>query len=228
MKNNGRIILAIETALHPGSVSLLRDFEEIDFRVGSAEVSRSEDLLSIISELLEKNQIHQKQIDLIGVSLGPGSFTGVRVGLATAKGLALGIGCECVGVSTLEILAAAAEKKGKIRSVISGGRGEAFYQDFYFEENYGLRKTSEISLTETERLFETNNLNDLDAMVLDEKIKQKHSPFDDFKKIKFQPHNPAKYVGLAALKNFERGVREELLPKYIHAAIEIGKSIKSS
>ncbi|HEX9960533.1 MAG TPA: tRNA (adenosine(37)-N6)-threonylcarbamoyltransferase complex dimerization subunit type 1 TsaB, partial [Pyrinomonadaceae bacterium] len=116
MKNKDRIVLAIETALHPGSVSILEGATEIDFRVGGAEVSRSEDLLPVISDLLEKNRIHRKQIDLIGVSLGPGSFTGVRVGLATAKGLALGIGCECIGVSTLEALAASSEKKGKVRS----------------------------------------------------------------------------------------------------------------
>lgn len=219
MKNNGRIILAIETALHPGSVSILRDFEEIDFRVGDAAVSRSEDLLLNISDLLAKNRIHQKQIDLICVSLGPGSFTGVRVGLATAKGLALGIGCECLGVQTLEALAASAEKEGKVRSVISGGRSEAFYQDFYFEENKRLRKTDEIRITKIETLFEGNNLSSLDAMVLDEKIKQKHLPFDEFGEVKFQPPNPGKYVGLTALRNFENGVREELLPKYIHAAI---------
>jgi tRNA threonylcarbamoyladenosine biosynthesis protein TsaB len=222
MKNRDRIILAVETALHPGSVSILRDFEEIDFWVGSAEISRSEDLLPIISDLLKKNRIHQKQIDLIGVSIGPGSFTGVRVGLATAKGLALGIGCECIGVSTLEILAASTEKAGKIRAVINGARREVFYQDFYFQENQESQMLSDIQISEAEALLEVNKLNDLDAIVLDEKLKQKHLAFENFNKVKFQPDNPAKYVGLKALKIFENGVREELLPKYVRAAVEIG------
>lgn len=221
MKNRDRIILAIETALHPGSVSILRDFEEIDFWIGSAEISRSEDLLPIIADLLKKNQIPQKQIDLIGVSIGPGSFTGVRVGLATAKGLALGIGCECVGVPTLEILAASTEKAGKIRAVVNGARKEVFYQDFYFAESLELQKQSDIRVSEADALFEQAELNGLDIIVLDEKIKQKHSAFDDFNKVKFQPHNPAKYVGLKALKNYENGIREQLLPKYIRAAVEL-------
>ncbi|HEX8737281.1 MAG TPA: tRNA (adenosine(37)-N6)-threonylcarbamoyltransferase complex dimerization subunit type 1 TsaB [Pyrinomonadaceae bacterium] len=219
MKNRERIILAIETALHPGGVSILEGASEIDFWVSGAEASRSEDLLPVISDLLKKNQIHQKQIDLIGVSRGPGSFTGVRVGLATAKGLALGIGCECVGVSTLEALAASSETKGKVRSVIRGGRDEAFYQDFYFAENGGLQKTSEIQIAEVETLLEADNLSAFDATVFDEKFKQKHLLSGDFSDVKFQPHNPAQYVGLTALKNFENGILGELLPLYIQTAV---------
>lgn len=226
-KNKDRIILAIETALHPGSVSILDGTSEIDFHVGSAEVSRSEDLLPIISELLKKNRIHQNQVDLIGVSLGPGSFTGVRVGLATAKGLALGIGCECIGVSTLEILAASVERKGKIRSVISGSRREVFYQDFWMAEGYELQKSSDIHVSEIETLFRESDATLLDAIVLDEKLKQKHLPSNDFAKIEFQPHNPARYAGLIASKNFESGIRRELFPQYIQAAVEIGKAIKT-
>jgi tRNA threonylcarbamoyl adenosine modification protein YeaZ len=219
MKNKDRIILAIETALHPGGVSLLRDFEEIDFRVGSAEVSRSEDLLPIISDLLKKNRIHQKHIDLIAVSNGPGSFTGVRVGLATAKGLAMGIGCECLGVSTLEALAASSETKGKVRSIIKGGRNEAFYQDFYFAENLEWQKTSDIQVTEAETLLERDDLNAFDAIIFDEKFKQKHLLPAGFSEIKFQPHNAAKYVGLTALKNLENGISGELLPLYVQSAV---------
>ncbi|MDQ3799109.1 MAG: tRNA (adenosine(37)-N6)-threonylcarbamoyltransferase complex dimerization subunit type 1 TsaB [Acidobacteriota bacterium] len=226
-KSKDRIILAIETALHPGSVSILDGASEIDFHVGSAEVSRSEDLLPIIAELLRRTGIHQRQVDLIGVSLGPGSFTGVRVGLATAKGLALGIGCECVGVSTLEILAATVAEKGKIRSIISGARREAFYQDFYFEENSGLRKLSDIRVAEIETLFRETDLIAVDTIVLDEKFKQKHLPFKDSGKVKFQSYNPARYVGLTASKNLESGIREALFPQYIQAALEIGKSIKT-
>ncbi|HEX8371035.1 MAG TPA: tRNA (adenosine(37)-N6)-threonylcarbamoyltransferase complex dimerization subunit type 1 TsaB [Pyrinomonadaceae bacterium] len=227
MKNRDRIILAVETALHPGSVSILEGFDEIDFWVGNAEISRSEDLLPVISDLLKKNRIHQKHIDLIGVSLGPGSFTGVRVGLATAKGLALGTGCECLGVPTLEVLAASAEKKGKVRSLIAGGRSEVFYQDFYFSENRELQKSGDIRVAEAQTLFELSDLIDLDAIVLDDKAKQKHLQFNNLPEVKFQPRNPAKYVGLIALKNFANEVREELLPHYIQG-LGIEKSIETS
>jgi tRNA threonylcarbamoyl adenosine modification protein YeaZ len=222
MKNKRQIVLAIETALFPGSVSLLEDFGEIDFRVGAAEIARSEDLLPIVSDLLKKNRIHQKEIDLIGVSIGPGSFTGARVGLATAKGLALGIGCASGGVSTLEALAVSAEKKGKIRSVIGGGRAEVFYQDFYFEATDGRRKLSAIQLAEIESLSGSDELNDVETIVLDEKAKQKHPAFAGAFELKFQPLNPARYVGIIALENFKNGVLGELLPQYAQAP-EFGK-----
>jgi len=183
--------------------------------------------MPIISDLLQKNQIHPKQIDLIGVSVGPGSFTGVRVGLATAKGLAMGIGCACGGVPTLEVLAVSAEKNGKVRSLINGGRAEVFYQDFYFEENYRAQKLSAVRTSEIENLFAEHNLSDLETIVLDEKAKQKHLSFNASVEIKFQPFNPARYVGLIALENFKNGVLGELLPQYVQAMV-IGKSSKSS
>lgn len=226
MKNKRQIVLALETALFPGSVSLFEGTQEIDFRVGAAEISRSEDLLPIVSDLLKRNQIHQKEIDLIGISIGPGSFTGVRVGLATAKGLAMGIGCACGGVSTLEALAVSAEKKGKIRSVIGGGRAEVFYQDFYFEEMDGRRRTlSDIQLAEVESLPGRDNISDVDTIVLDEKAKQKHTAFAGAFELEFQPFNPARYVGIIALENFKNGVLGELLPQYAQE-MEIGKSIE--
>lgn len=227
MKDRDQIVLAFETALHPGSVSILKNTEEIDFWTGNREVSRSEDLLPVVADLLKKNQIQPQNIDLIAVSLGPGSFTGVRIGLATAKGLALGVECLAVGVSTLEVLAVSAEKKGKVRSVISGGRAGVFYQDFYFEEIYKPEHLSDIKTSEIESVFEGKNLSDLYTIVLDDKLKQGHLPFESFAEVKFQPQNPAKYVGLIALENFKNGLVEELLPQYIQAA-EIGKSIKDS
>ncbi|HEX9962973.1 MAG TPA: hypothetical protein VGB00_18720, partial [Pyrinomonadaceae bacterium] len=96
-----------------------------------------------------------------------------------------------------------------------------------FAENCELQKSGEIRVSEIEKLFEANDLTDLDAIVLDEKIKQKHLPFNDLREVTFQPHNPARYVGLIALKNFENGVSIELIPQYVQA-IEIGKSIKTS
>jgi tRNA threonylcarbamoyladenosine biosynthesis protein TsaB len=69
-------------------------------------------------------------IDRIGVTVGPGSFTGVRVGLAFAKGLALALGRPCVGVGSLEALAAGLASNGLRAAVIDAGRGRVFLQIF--------------------------------------------------------------------------------------------------
>jgi tRNA threonylcarbamoyladenosine biosynthesis protein TsaB len=69
-------------------------------------------------------------LDRIGVTVGPGSFTGLRVGLAFAKGLGFALGRPCVGVGTLEALAASLEGDGPKAAVIDAGRGRVYVQFF--------------------------------------------------------------------------------------------------
>ena len=69
-------------------------------------------------------------LDRIGVTVGPGSFTGLRVGLAFAKGLAIARGIGCVGVGVLEALAASAGKGGRILAAIDANRAQAYLQLF--------------------------------------------------------------------------------------------------
>lgn len=96
------IILAIETAIRGGSLALMENNREIDIRVGNNSVSKAEDVLEQIASVLRDNEV--KKIDLIAVSTGPGSSTGVRIGLATALGLKKSFKCETVGVSIFEAL----------------------------------------------------------------------------------------------------------------------------
>ncbi len=69
-------------------------------------------------------------LDLVGVTIGPGSFTGVRVGLAFAKGLGLALGIPCVGVGALDALAATAGSDGKVAAAIDARRGQVYLQLF--------------------------------------------------------------------------------------------------
>ncbi len=70
------------------------------------------------------------ELDRIGVTVGPGSFTGVRVGLAFAKGLALALQVPLVGLGTLEALAASVERGGVVTAVVDARRGEVYLQSF--------------------------------------------------------------------------------------------------
>jgi tRNA threonylcarbamoyladenosine biosynthesis protein TsaB len=82
-------------------------------------------------EAFQTTGIKPKALDIIGVSLGPGSFTGVRVGLSFAKGLAAGAGVPLKGVGTLEALGHHAELRDKSRlAVVNGGRGQIYVQRF--------------------------------------------------------------------------------------------------
>jgi tRNA threonylcarbamoyl adenosine modification protein YeaZ len=85
----------------------------------------SERLVPMLAELLDG---HEAKSILVGV--GPGSFTGIRVAIAAARGLAIGWGAELLGMSSLALLAAGAAAEGEIAAAVLGGHGELFVQQF--------------------------------------------------------------------------------------------------
>jgi tRNA threonylcarbamoyladenosine biosynthesis protein TsaB len=97
------LILAFDTATEIATSALVADGEVLGERV-----SRAVTLLEDVDALLRQGGAHQKDLDALAVGIGPGSFTGVRVGLATARGLALALDVPVAGVSTLDALAAGA------------------------------------------------------------------------------------------------------------------------
>ena len=83
-------------------------------------------LLPLAGELLDGAGLRFADIDRIGVGVGPGTFTGLRIGVATARALAQAAGADLAAVSTLQALAAAAEHDGPVLAVLDARRGEAF------------------------------------------------------------------------------------------------------
>jgi tRNA threonylcarbamoyl adenosine modification protein YeaZ len=218
-----KLILAIETSLEPGSVSILKDSEEIASAVGDDKISRSNDLILLIEEILAKCRRKLFDLRLIAVSIGPGSFTGLRVGMATARGLSLGSSIPCVGVSALEALAAAAAiggrndplTKGVVRSVISSGRGNLIYQDFLVNDPTGVEPVGEISFTVLEKINDADWINGVELIILDEKLKPFSSGDARRARIKFQPVNLAKFIGLLAVPKLADSAQQTLNPIYI-------------
>lgn len=111
----GRRILAIDTTTATAIVALGdADGALVDERTWRAGYRHGEELLARIDELLAANGVSPDGIGPVVAGTGPGAFTGVRVGLATAKGLAHGLGMPLVGVSTAEaLLTAAARLEGE-------------------------------------------------------------------------------------------------------------------
>jgi tRNA threonylcarbamoyladenosine biosynthesis protein TsaB len=97
------LILAFDTATDVATSALVLDGEVLGERS-----SRAVTLLEDVDALLRQAGAHTRDLDALAVGIGPGSFTGVRVGLATARGLALALELPVAGVSTLDALAAGA------------------------------------------------------------------------------------------------------------------------
>ena len=97
------LILAFDTATEIATSALVADGEVLGERT-----SRAVTLLEDVDALLRQGGAHPGDLDALAVGIGPGSFTGVRVGLATARGLALALDLPVAGVSTLDALAAGA------------------------------------------------------------------------------------------------------------------------
>jgi tRNA threonylcarbamoyladenosine biosynthesis protein TsaB len=124
------IVLALDTCLAACSVALLRDGETLGWLSEPTARGHQERLAPMTRDLMARTGVQFAGLDRIGVTVGPGSFTGLRVGLAFAKGLAFALGRPCVGVGTLEALAAGLEGGGPCAAVIDAGRGRVYVQLF--------------------------------------------------------------------------------------------------
>jgi tRNA threonylcarbamoyladenosine biosynthesis protein TsaB len=124
------MVLALDTCLAACSVALLGDGETLGWLSEPTARGHQERLAPMTYDLLAGSGLAFAALDRIGVTVGPGSFTGLRVGLAFAKGLAFALSRPCVGVGTLEALAASLEDGGAKAAVIDAGRGRVYLQLF--------------------------------------------------------------------------------------------------
>lgn len=122
------LVLAADTSLPILSVALINDQVLIGAMALEGRGSRNEKLLPAIDWLLVENSIDRRAIDLLAVTRGPGSFTGVRIGLATMQGLAMAIGKPVCAMSTHEAIAWSEE--GRVAIVDDAGRGELYVSTF--------------------------------------------------------------------------------------------------
>lgn len=122
------LLLNIDTALDTASVCLAKDDEVLQLSFNKDQKDHASWLHHTIAELLQKADHTIKDLDAIAVSIGPGSYTGLRVGLATAKGFCYALQIPLIAVNTLKLLAFAVkdEAPGLICPLIDARRMEIF------------------------------------------------------------------------------------------------------
>lgn len=124
------ICMGIDSAGRSAGVAIMRD-DDLLYEVSlNAGLTHSETLMELVDAAFKATGLTPAQVDLYGVCAGPGSFTGLRIGLALVKGLALPNNTPCAGVSTLQALALCHPAEGTVLSALDARRGEVYWAAF--------------------------------------------------------------------------------------------------
>jgi tRNA threonylcarbamoyladenosine biosynthesis protein TsaB len=123
-------VLVIDTCLGACQVALFDGPRRLAAASEAMVRGHQERLAPMAAEVMAQAGVRFDEIDLIAVTVGPGSFTGLRVGLAFAEGLQLATGAPLAGIGTLEALAASAGDEGLRAGVIDARRGQVYWQGF--------------------------------------------------------------------------------------------------
>ncbi len=147
------MILAIETSCRGGGAALADQGEIVGEITLAVQRTYSKQLLPSIHWLLEHAGVKLNEIEAVAVGLGPGSFTGLRIGVSTAKGLAFATGAELVGISSLDALAAALlPSPSPITAfpLVDARKGQVYTAQYLLEGNELERVSPYLSLSPSE------------------------------------------------------------------------------
>lgn len=135
------IVVGIDSSSVSGSCGICKDGEILANGFVKNGLTHSQTLLPLIDEILEKAKISISDVDLFSITKGPGSFTGLRIGMSTVMGLAAVNNTKCIGVSTLEAAAFGVIKSqkydlnGKIVCSVMDARCKQVYFAMFAEQN---------------------------------------------------------------------------------------------
>lgn len=158
MTANEPLLLSLETSTRCSSVALTRgtlaDGEVLAEMSLSSNITHSRRLVTAVDTLFSETRIDWEQIAGIGAGLGPGSFTGLRIGMATAKGFAFAGQKRLLGVSTLDALAAMCVTRRRICAVIDARKKQVYMAFYRWVEGKGVVREGELRALSPQRLTE--------------------------------------------------------------------------
>ncbi len=141
------LILSLDSSQSNCSVSLLKDDKVIETSLNSTPREQSQLLVPMIQSMLENYDSELKDVDLFTVTTGPGSFTGIRIGLATMRGFSIALDKPLMGIPTFDVyFDAYSEKNRELLVVLESLRKELFFQ--YYNSDGSYKYPAVNSLTE--------------------------------------------------------------------------------
>lgn len=124
------ICMGVDSSGKTASVAVMQDQKLLFEEFANTGLTHSQTLLPMMAHALERTGLTPAQVELYAVSAGPGSFTGLRIGLAAVKGMAQPFATPCAGVSTLEALAWNVTAEGTVICALDARRGEVYWAAF--------------------------------------------------------------------------------------------------
>jgi len=226
-------ILAIETATSNCSVALQHEGVVTELSEQGDNI-HSQVLLTMVQELLKKADLKVNELNAVAVGQGPGSFTGLRIGIGVAQGIAYGAGCSMLGVSSLAALAAQAKVEGAVIAALDARMGEVYWAVYKSNaELIGQLQVSAPSLLNVNKLGELGvNLENQDTYLVGNAWSVYQDQFDqvvigDAKMLEEQILPNAKGLLKSANRDYDRGAfisPKDFAPEYVRNNVAVKKT----
>ena len=112
------IVLAMDTSNATCCAGVYKDKEEITYKMSFERKTHSEVFMPMVHSVMEESGLSHKQIDAYAITVGPGSFTGIRIGLSAVKGMSVASKVKCIDVSSTKALARSVDVLEKVKDVV--------------------------------------------------------------------------------------------------------------
>ena len=217
------LILAFETTAKAGSVALLEDGKLLAESYQNTGLTHSQTLMVMAEDMLKAAGKTMADVSAVAVAEGPGSFTGVRIGVAAAKGLSWGGELPCCGVSTLEAMARTLGAwQGYVCPVMDARRSQVYNALFYVNHGTLERKTEDRAIALSDLAEELKNAEGPIFLVGDGSVLTFNTLKDTIPGLVLAPehrmHQRASGVALAAAEMIAAGMPGDgaaLTPNYL-------------
>ena len=215
-------ILSLDTSSKRFSVAVSVEGKVVARMSEILQKKLSTAMMGRVDKLLKRSEIKLKEIDGLAVGLGPGTFTGLRVGLAAVKGLAFALDVPVVGMSSLDVLAMAADDKGRQICTICDAKRSLVYVCFFEKKNGILKRKGKYLLTDIKDVLRQINK---ETIFIGDGIKIYGDQLKSIKKysVKFADEKKwypqARYLSLLAEQRFKDNKIDnidKLVPLYLY------------
>lgn len=217
-------ILALESSALTASCAICEEDLVVCESSITAGLTHSQTLMVMVENMLNNADQKLKEIDAIAVSVGPGSFTGLRIGVSSAKGMAKALNCPCVGVSTLGGLARNLEgMEAIVCSVMDARRDQVYNALFDMRKGKSARLCEDRAISIDELIKQLKSMKfDVPIVLVGDGAKLCYDKMKEVLDVRIAPPQlrlqraaSVGFCGLEKLKNHDFGLESEVIPTYL-------------